>query len=317
MSTLVSDVVVPEVFVPYMIERTAELSAFFQSGIVAPVPELNMPDQGGSQVNMPFWQDLAGDDQVLDSGTDLTVGKIVAARDVAVLNARALVYGATDLAGALAGADPIQAVANLYASKWARQWQKTLINVLNGAMTPVTDNVFDISALVGAASNIDGASFVDALQRLGDAKDAVSAVAMHSATEARLAKNDLIQYLQDSEGSPRIPYFMGKRVIVDDGLPVDTDTYTTYIFGPGAIGYGEGAVKTPLEEQREGLKNGGETYLISRRHFVLHPRGIRWTGTPVGDTPTNAELANGANWTQAYESKNIRIVQFKHTLDAA
>jgi hypothetical protein len=33
--TIISDVIVPEVFNPYVIERTAELSAFYQSGIIA------------------------------------------------------------------------------------------------------------------------------------------------------------------------------------------------------------------------------------------------------------------------------------------
>ena len=41
-ATVLADVIVPEVFTPYMIERTTELSAFFQSGIVQTVPELDM-----------------------------------------------------------------------------------------------------------------------------------------------------------------------------------------------------------------------------------------------------------------------------------
>jgi hypothetical protein len=33
--TIITDVIVPEVFNPYVIQRTAELSAFYQSGIIA------------------------------------------------------------------------------------------------------------------------------------------------------------------------------------------------------------------------------------------------------------------------------------------
>ena len=55
--------------------------------------------------------------------------------------------------------------------------------------------------------------------------------------------------------------------------------------------------------------------LINRRHFILHPRGIKFKNASVaGDSPTNAELAAADNWERVYESKNIRIVQFKHKI---
>jgi hypothetical protein len=74
----------------------------------------------------------------------------------------------------------------------------------------------------------------------------------------------------------------------------------------------------PAETDREPLTNGGSEYLVNRRYFMLHPRGIKWdpgSGVPgnSGAGPTNAELG-GANWTRVYEPANIRIVQFKHTL---
>ena len=36
--TIISDVIVPAVFNPYVIERTAELSAFYQNGILISLP---------------------------------------------------------------------------------------------------------------------------------------------------------------------------------------------------------------------------------------------------------------------------------------
>src|SRR5690606_33644086 len=108
----------------------------------------------------------------------------------------------------------------------------------------------------------------------------------------------------------------GKRVIVDDGLPFDTATgeTTTYIFGPGAIALGNGDAMgaVPLTEtDRNAL--AGEDYLINRRVFILHPRGVKWTETSVtGAFPTNAELATSTNWQRVYENKAIRIVAFKH-----
>jgi len=320
-ASVLSDVVVPELWRDYMIERTSEKSDFFQSGIVATVPELNMAGEGGQQVQMPFWQDLAGDDQLLTTGSDLTVTAFTAEKDVAVLNARALVYGIKDLAAALAGSDPLSELADLYADKWARRWQQALISTINGAMGALAAespavNTLDISSLSGAAAVFDGEAFIDALGELGDQETRLTAVAVHSATYRLMKKQDLIEFIRDSQGQ-EIPTYMGKRVIVDDGMPVTSGVYTTYLFGPGAIGYGEGTPKVPVATDRDELVGGGEEYLVSRRHFVLHPRGVKWTGTPSGDTPTNAELATTGNWSRVYEAQNVRIVRFVHRVAAA
>ena len=66
MTTRIQDVVVPEVFNPYVIQRTAELSKLVRSGIVVPNPELDkLALAGGKLINMPYWDDLNGDDEVL------------------------------------------------------------------------------------------------------------------------------------------------------------------------------------------------------------------------------------------------------------
>lgn len=321
-ATVLSDVIVPEVFTPYVIERTAELSAFWTSGIVGQVDDLTL-GEGGQKVQMPFWQDLAGDDQILTTGADLTVGAITAEKDVAVLNARALVYGAKDLAGSLAGDDPMMAIGDLVADKWARRLQAAAIYTLNGAMgalaaeSPTPSNTLDISDLSGDAAVFDGEAFIDALGQLGDAETRLAAVGVHSATYRLMKKQGLIEFIREFEGAEAIPFYMGKRVIVDDGMPVSSGDYTTYLFGLGAIGYAEGEPKVPTETERNALVGGGEEYLVSRRHFILHPRGIAWGGTPAANTPTNAELATVGNWARVYESKNVRLVRFVHRVAAA
>jgi len=323
-ATVLSDVIVPEVFTPYVIERTAELSAFWSSGVVGSVDGLTLGN-GGSTVQMPFWQDLAGDDQILDDTTNLTVSNIEAEKDVAVLNGRALVYGAKDLVGALAGDDPMMAIGDLVADKWARRMQSCLISTLNGSMGALGDesppvNTLDISGLSAAAAVFDGEAFIDALGRLGDAETRLSAVAVHSATYRLMKKQGLIEFIREFDAAEAVPFYMGKRVIVDDGMPVSNGVYTTYLFGEAAVGYAEGAPKVPVETERNALVGGGEEYLVSRRHFLLHPRGIAWTpgsGVPAKNTPTNVELGAKANWSRVYESKNIRIVRFVHRVAAA
>ena len=308
--TTVSDVIVPDVFNPYVVERTAELSALYQSGIISTNPELNrLATAGGRLINMPFWEDLSGDSQVLSDTQALNVRKITTSQDRAALLARGNAWSVNDLAKALSGDDPMRAIGDLVAAYWAREWQAVLISTLTGAFqgTDMDTNVYNVGGLISADETIN------AIQMLGDAKNRLTAFAMHSAVEAYLAQQDLIDFQPDSEGRPSIPTYLGKRVIVDDGCPVSAGTYTTYIFGQGAIGYGEGAAPVPTEMDRDSL--AGDDILINRRHFILHPRGVRWEDAVVaGSTPTNAEIEDGDNWERVYETKNVRLVRFTHTI---
>jgi hypothetical protein len=322
--TVINDVIVPEVFNPYVIERTAELSAFYQSGIIARTPALDvLASSGGKLVNMPFWEDLSGDDEVLSDTEALTVGKITAAQDVAALLARGRAWSVNDLAKALSGDDPMAAIGDLVAAYWARRFQTILIKTLDGVFgndaTEMNTNQHDISAATGDSGKdavISAKTAVDAIYKLGDNADKLTGFAMHSATVAKLVKDDLIEYIKPSEGEAEIPTFLGKRVVVDDGLPSADGVYTTYLFGVGAFGWGEGGAPVPTETARDALS--GDDILVNRRHFILHPRGVAFRGNQVsGPTPSNDELANYRNWERVYESKNVRIVQFKHKLVTA
>src|SRR5690606_34430124 len=162
-----------------------------------------------------------GEDEVLSDSTALTPGKISAGRDVARRQARGKAWGVNDLAHLLAGDDPMQAIGDLVAGYWARRFQAITLATLEGVFdsASMASNIHDISGLAGDAAVISAKTTVDAAQKLGDAKSQLTAFAMHSATEAALAKQDLIEYVRPSEGSIEVPTFLGKRVIVDDGLP--------------------------------------------------------------------------------------------------
>lgn len=317
MSTRIADIIVPEVFNPYVVQRTAELSALYQSGILSTSAEFDRLASSPSHVvHMPFWNDLTGEDEVLTDSGALTPGKITAGQDVAVILRRGRAWGANDLAANLSGDDPMRVIADLVADYWARRMQATLISILKGifAAPSMATNLHDISGEEGDAAKFTAATFIDALQKLGDAKDKLTAVVMHSAVEAALAKQNLIQTIQPSETMPQVKTYMGKRVIVDDSCPVDTTNgvYTTFIFAEGAIAYGNGNPEgfVPTETDRDSL--AGDDYLITRKTFILHPRGVKYVGAAVN--PSNAELENGSNWERVYKPKNIRIVCFKHKI---
>jgi len=319
MTTRIADVIQPEVFNPYVVQRAMELSALVQSGIVQNSAEFDSLASGpNTLVNMPFWNDLTGDSEIMMDSGALTPGKIGSNKDVARKHGRARAWAANGLSALLSGDDPLGAIANLVSSYWAREMQKILLATLNGvfASSSMSGHVHDISAETGDAALISGETFIDAVQKLGDAKELLTGVMMHSAVEAYLAKRQLIEYVQEAGQSDRVGFFLNKRVIVDDSMPYDTATKTgvAYLFGQGAVALGNGSHPRIIETEvdRDSLASSGEDYLINRRIFILHPRGIKWTENTVADVfPTNAELSNGANWERVYEPKAIRIVKFK------
>lgn len=318
--TKISDVIVPEIFTPYVIEKTAEKSRILTSGIAIANPKLNeLVTAGGITMNMPYWKDLTGDDEVLSDQNPLTPGKINADKDIAALLLRGKAWGANELAGALAGDDPMEAIADRVADYWARQEQKILVSVLTGifAAASMSNHILDKSTEV-----ISGNMVLDAKQLLGDSADQLQAIMMHSAVYTELQKQNLIQYTTTSDGKITIPTYLTYQVIVDDGMPVQTvgeganayKVYTTYLFAKGSIGRGEGTPVslTPTETDRDSL--AGEDILINRRALVLHAMGVKWVGQPAGVTPSNAELATGTNWVRVYEDKNIGLVALKHKI---
>ena len=316
-ATKISNVIVPEVFNPYVMKALKEQSILIKAGIVVPDPELDaLAEKGGRLINMPYWNDLDGDDEVLSDGGALGVNPITAGQDVAALLMRGKAWGVNDLAKALSGDDPMKAIGDLVVRYWLAKEQTALIKILNGAFSASNaTNKLDISGGSGAAALISGETFIDAKTVLGDNAKKLTAVAMHSATFAYLEKQNLIEYIPDSQGVVEFPFYMGKAVIVDDELPYEASTKvaTTYLFGQGAVGRGEGKAPVPTETDRDSL--AGEDILINRRHYILHPRGIKWTDASVaGKSPTNAELADGTNWSQVYDNKDIRIVQFTHKI---
>lgn len=330
--TTLQDVIVPELFNPYVINRTMELSALVQSGIITNNSEFDaLASQAAPTVNMPFFEDLTGESEQIIEGADLEDNKITSNKDVAAIIRRAKMWSATDLSAALAGSDPMAAIGTLVAQFWSRDLQKELVTLLDGifgtipageegtppAETRLASNLLDISGKSGNAANWSGSAFIDAEQLLGDAKAQLTGICMHSATQAYLKKQNLLETVQPSNDVAFNTY-QGKRVIVDDGCPVKNGVYTTYLFGNGAIALGNGNPVgfVPTETDRAKRKGSGVDYLINRKTMILHPRGIAWQNAVVEKTegPSRKEVADPKNWKPVYESKQIRIVAFKHKL---
>ena len=332
-TTQLSDVYVPEVYASYSAVDGPEKTAFFDSGVAVRNPALGgLFAQGGRVAELPFWKDLDATDEPnygTDDPTDVAVpAKITTGTQVARLASLNQGYSSADLTAELAGQDPMQQVRNRFGTYWMRQWQRRTIASVQGV---IADNVAndggDMVNNIAGATNADvaagtlfsRAAFTTAAFTSGDHYDDYVAIAVHSVVYKRMVDNDDIDFIPDSQGVMTAT-FMGRRVIVDDGLPFTAAagagggdaaaTYTSYMFGSGLIGYDEGAPKTPVELEREASQGNGsgvET-LWERKSWVIHPFGCAFTNATLTDgNATLAQLRLAANWDRVVERKNVPL----------
>jgi hypothetical protein len=335
MATLRSDVIIPEIFTPYVIEQTTLRDAFLASGVVQPMAELNATE-GGDTVQVPFWKaNLSGDFEVLSDSSSLTPGKITADKQVGVILHRGRAWEARDLAALAAGSDPMAAIGSKVADYVANQRQKDLIKTLEGVFGSLSANTSSSAFFPLAVdsesgdtrSTLNPRTVAKARAKLGDQGDKLTAVCMHSALYYDLVERKAIDYITNTEarlstaatgastinaiggsvvsayGEVTVPLYMGLRVIVSDDLTPTSTNYPVYFFTAGAIASGE-QLAMQTETDRDILAKADAMSIDL--HYVYHPIGAKWGGS---SNPTLAQLATVGNWTKVYETKNIGIVR--------
>jgi hypothetical protein len=325
MATLRSDIIIPEVFTPYVIEQTTQRDAFLASGVVQPMAELNA-SEGGDYINVPFWRaNLSGDFEVLSDSTSLSPSKITADKQVGVILHRGRAWEARDLAALAAGADPMAAIGAKVADYVANQRQKDLIKCLEGVFGSLTGSdspaFTDLRVDTSGMSTLSPRTVAKVRAKLGDQGDKLTAVAMHSAIYYDLVERKAIDYVATTDargttttqsggsiaaafGEVSVPTYMGLRVIVSDDLTPTSTNYPVYFFTAGAIASGE-QMAMQTETDRDILAKSDAMSIDL--HYCYHPVGAKWTVGTVN--PTQAQLATIGNWTKVYETKNIGIVR--------
>ena len=165
--TAVADIIIPTEFEKYAIERTAELAAFGQCGIVESAPEFDaIAAEGGREVKMPFWKDLTATRQLLSDSASLTVNKITSDQDIARIHNDAQVWSVNHLAKVISGDDPMQAIVDLVAEYWARTDEGLIVSCLKGmfAAASMSGNLLAIHsesvAAQTSATRLNGAASV-------------------------------------------------------------------------------------------------------------------------------------------------------------
>lgn len=328
--TQIADIVVPEVFTPYVQQMTEEKVRIIQSGAAVRDPSIDAMLAGGGQTfNIPSFRDLDNDEDRVSTdathmqftsshGQEVVPRKIQTSQEVAVRLSRNNSWSSADLAAALAGEDPMEAIASRVAMYWSRRMQAAFVATMNGVIkdndaNDGDDYIHDISgnAYSAGVTDFSAEAMIDATLTMGDSMEDLTMIMVHSVVYARMQKNNLIDFIPDARGETRIPMFLGRQVIVDDGMPATTNVYDSWLFGPGAIRVGVGSPKVPTEVERlpSGGNGGGQEVLYNRVEWVLHPTGHAWEGGAAGGGPSNAASTNNLNdagsWNRVYPERKM------------
>ena len=331
LETAITNVYEPEIASAYLLEATTEKSLLVQSGIAGSDPALvDAVNKGGRIVELPFWDDLAHDTGATtrskvatDDDTAITPAGLTTDKDIAHKQFRTQSWRAASVVKYVAGADPLQVFVDRYVEWWVREEQRLFRSTLKGifADSTVAANLSnDIAGEVttnDATKLIGSDALLDTQFLLGDAYDKLTAVIMHSVPYKRLLKLGMIDTVPDQNQPNAIPTYQGKAVLVDDNMTVvagstSGNKYHTLMFGAGAI------ARVPIPLTGEDLEfeiyrnptlgtGSGSVQVITRKYFILHPRGIKFTATPAV-SPSDADL-EADNWDQVYLTKNIRIAR--------
>lgn len=305
-------------------------TALFESGVMVKDAAIERQLSGGGNLfTVPFYNVLDGDAQNYDGQTDITPEEIGGGSQTGIAFGRARAFFAKSFAAELSGADPMGHIAQTIAKYWNKQTQNQMLRIL-GAIFGISgaddftkawkkNHITDLSAASPytlSETDLNEA----AVKALGDQKTLFKTAVMHSSVAKNLEAKQLLEYWKytDKNGISRpmnLASVNGFTVVIDDSVPVDetgsAPKYTTYLLGEGVLRQAAGRLDTPAEVTRDPMKNGGQDTLITRVRQAIHPNGFSFKKPATGwtESPTDAQLADSANWSLDFNPKTIPVAK--------
>lgn len=327
-SIQIADIYDPLRFTTMPQERQIEKNAFIQSGVMVSNSELStLCGQSGFSGDIDNIKPLTtGEPDYTsdDSSEEITPDNLGTQQMKYRKAARAKAWSAMDLARGIGLQDPLTGITNRIGDFWATDNQKRLIYSCMGILADNIANddgdlrynvATDADTSITDAEKASALNFIKAFELTGDSLDLIGAIGMHSAIYYGLYAMNLITFVRESEDAS-FATFQGKRVVVDDALSVvvgtHRPTYTTILFGSGAVQAGEGNMPGTLASEMDrnpGAGNGGgQTLIYSRRTDIIMPVGFSFTGSSIAaQSASYAELQAAANWDRVWDAKNIPL----------
>lgn len=322
-----------------------EKSTLIKSGIAVPDPVISAKIAEGSglegkTLDMDSLDSLdnAGDAEVPVEKTGVNAEGVTSTRDTAVVQFRRKKFAVTDIQRIMRSADPYGQIISQQVPYWDKQNQKIFLAMMTGIFGANAlkarvstagesdaenstngykngcdgDMILDLTkAASDSAKFIDKSSIMLAAQILGDHKNDLAGVAMHSSVATYLSQldgNNNTFYKPSELGN--LAKYNGRDIIEDDTIPVDANGVATiYLFGKGCVAYNPLPCPHPFEHERDADK--AVDYIHAWVREILHLRGWKWQGTMSGLAPTNQELATAASWKRVWDKKRIPCVMLK------
>ena len=316
-ATAITDIVIPEIYLPYEYLQIISKSKFFNSGIIKQDPLIsNGLNGGGTIFNIPHRMIDETAMEPISTETDLTVYSGTSTQTLIRRLVFGHAWGEEEIASALAGSRPEFELPELTAKYWANQFETALIYCVRGIMADnIADDSSDLVNDIGHASDgalatdsnkVSSDAIIDTAMKVGDRQDLFQGggIVMHSTVYTRLWKLDEIDFVPASGHPYGIPTYKTMTVIVDDSMPAiavgSGYDYWTLLFSPGSVGFGEGGYRpisriTPIATER--AESTGVDNLYMRKSFGFHFDGFTWVETTIASTnPSLANLYDADNW---------------------
>jgi hypothetical protein len=304
----ISDLWTPDIWVKAIREKQATFPSLLNSGIAVNTPLFDEIATGsGTSATVPFFKDITGQDD-----------------EIQVENTAATVLGLTG--------DTM--VAPILTARRLKQRNKTLYALLRGAFNtagasgasaPLSSQRVDSFDETGTDATGDQTFnpdlFITGKALLGELSDELmnGALLLHPNVMASLERADKESFQTGVESG--LPF----TIRTYRGIPVFTSellyragssngyVYNTFLFAKGVVAKGEkmqasGSPGSPaidvasLNYNPDVNLNNERIY--DRTRHVMHLNGMKWTGTPSGQSATDAELATYTNWSYVYTTQN-------------
>jgi hypothetical protein len=304
-----------------------ERSAMIQSGLLQTDARLN--GITGVIAEMPFAAPLNyTEEQVNSSGTwglntngYYSIQKQRASTQYAPIVTRGAAFGMDDLSQIQTGFDALANIRSQLATDMNRKITQKIVNQLTGVLAgPLAAHSITAAAELTANDVLGGKAL------LGERGDDLDILIVHPDVKQHLIALGMTTF-QGSPGSPvtyatqgvgvtqaDIGYFAGFRVISDSQVPVDRSNaaepvYSCYLAASGLIRTGS---QFPLLLETERNILSLQDTLAVTYNRCDHIVGTSWVAGAFKSDPSNADLADGANWYAAYQdTRLIPLVEVK------
>lgn len=319
----------PEVFSEFMSENPTWNDAIIASGVLAQDNTImDLIGEKGNVATIPFYTPIdEQDSQALnnDGETDNTPAEITGKKQTCMLIQRMKAWKSKDFTKELTGADPMTHVANSVADFYKQVRTRDLMTTvdavlsLSGMENHITDLSLTGKDTVGDVNKIDDTTLIFAQQKaLGDSADKMGLLVLNSYIYAKYKAMGLVDYNKYTianavEREVNLPTIGGFIPLVTDKFTVDTTgtnpVYKTYMLGTGSVlTCDKTNYENPYYTDYDPETSAGIEKLYTKQGYVLHPNGFSINANKIAkESPTNAELGAKANWSLAFNQKNIRM----------